>query len=459
MRRGQVALYLLMTLVALTVIVVMNARVYLSVITRNRVESAGDAAALAAAREQGRLLNELGRLNLAHLKAASTGDAKECERIVMEQRRLAFLGPIGALREADQAARRNGMEVEDGFADILRDHVQIIRTVYAHGVDENGEPYPEPWPGAWMEYASELEAVIAGGLAVGPDNCEFLTAFGSHMLLNANFYHAIAGRCWCWFKFNAPGLLERYDNYHYWGPLPRREGKAESDCEVFPLKVMARQCALTELFSREELAKMLYEFAEERLEPPSAIHRDYLEDPNQVWFVYDVSRWRRWIEISPYSEGEHWRFPVVGEVKPEYDVLGCAAVCRCVHGGYTWSAAAKPFGKLAGEDGDTVVTAREGLVLPCFEAVRLVPLDAVGGGGAATADLDWVRHVRYHLANYLDNGPGFGNCYYCRQLLTWENPAFRAIGAEWLRFHAGECIRPTGGSGPSPGHGGTAHGH
>ena len=57
---GQVALYLVLVLVAITVLAIMNVGVYLSVATKNRAMNAGDAAALATARRQGELLNEIG---------------------------------------------------------------------------------------------------------------------------------------------------------------------------------------------------------------------------------------------------------------------------------------------------------------------------------------------------------------------------------------------------------------
>jgi len=106
------------------------------------------------------------------------------------------------------------------------------------------------------------------------------------------------------------------------------------------------------------------------------------------------------------------------------------------------------------------VTARKDFVLPVFEAVRLVPLDAVGGEDLATADYDWVQHVRHHLIDadgYLAKGPRTGGaCGYCRQLVTWERPEFRRAGVEWIRLHSKTCVRGTGGS---SGHGGTSHGH
>lgn len=458
-RRGQVALYLLAALVVLCILAAMNVSVFVAVRARNRVENAGDAAALAAARVQGRLLNEIGRLNVAHVLAALAGDRAECERIVMEQRRLALLGPVDALRAADAAARENGMEVRPEFSAILREHVRVVREVYAHGANAAGEPYPEPWPGAWQEYADAIAGAISGGLATGPDNCEFYGTTGGHLLLDMNFYHAIAGRSWCWFKFHALDTLRHYDDYGYWGPLPVVNDNPLENSELFSLHVRAWRGSFLDLFSAEEIAAAVERFAENApAVAAEAVKRArLLGDRTQTWFLYDPGAWRKWWEISPSGES---RFPVVGEVRPEYDVRGCAAICRCIHTGdrYVWSAAAKPFGTLPGAEGPATASSLHGFVLPCFTAVRLVPLDAVGGQNLATADWEWVSHVRQHLWTYLDKGPEKipAVCFYCRQLMEWERAAFRRIGIDWLELNGGKC-RVTGG--PGGGHGGTSHGH
>ena len=131
MRRGQVAIYLLLVLVALFLLALLNVDVFDVVRGKNRVQNGGDAAALAAARKQGRLLNEIGKLNIAHLVAAAQNDARTCEELTMEQRRLALLGPVEALRLANHAAKKNGMEVRDEFAAILREHaLERVQTIH-----------------------------------------------------------------------------------------------------------------------------------------------------------------------------------------------------------------------------------------------------------------------------------------------------------------------------------------
>lgn len=477
--KGQVALFLVFVLVVLVLLVLLNVDTFLSVRAKNRLQNAGDAATLAAARKQGSLINEIGRLNIEHLKLAATptNDMSVAQvqqlrdqietQIVAEQRRLALLGPVDALRLANEAAKKNGMEVRDEFAKILYEHVRDIRTVYAGG-GQQGDPYPEPYPGAWTEYASRIESVIAEGLATGPDNIEFYDGLGGHFLLNRQFYLAIAGREWCWFHFNAPGLLSSYTSYHDWAPLPLRRDNSMDNSEIFSLHVTARKASLGELFTPAELKALVERYAEKSL-TEEELHDTLLFDKEQVWFCFEPGRWRRWFNGLSLADDEGgYEFPIAGEIKPEYNVRGCAAVCRCLNdvsavaidqtAEFTWSAAAKPFGVLEDlEGGIGPVTGLKNFVVPCLDTVRLVPIDAVGGESLGTADYGWVAHVRYHLGPYLLNGPRANGCFYCLQLETWERDSFRREGERWLKHNSGSCRRTHGG-GPG-GRGGTSHGH
>ena len=469
MRRGQVALYLLMVLVALFLLALLNVDVFDVVRGKNRVQNGGDAAALAAARKQGRLLNEIGRLNIDHLVAAAQNDAAKCEEIVMQQRRLALLGPVEALRLANHAAKKNGMEVRDEFAAILREHVAEIRLVYSGGTNEEGEPYPEPYPGAWTEYAAAIEDVISEGLACGPDNVEFYGAQGGHYLLMKDFYHAIAGENWCWFHWHAEGLLNSYSSYTDWAPLPTRSENSMENSEIFNLHVSAWKGAIADLLSTNEIQYICKVYGDGEIPQEKLEESDLLDDGDQVWFFFESGRWGRWFNgLSLAGEDDGYEFPIVGEIKPEYNVRGCAAIARCIKevesvalestSDIAWAAGAKPFGAVENFEGETdVVTALKSFVVPCFTNVRLVPLDSVGGEDLSTADYGWVTHVRKHLPYYLAKGPvNAQGCFYCLQLQTWEKKYFRDGGIRWLKYYAGTCIRGTGGGGS---HGGTSHGH
>lgn len=457
-RRGQIALYLVAVLVAITVLTLMNVGVFLSVRAKNRAMNAGDAAALAVAKYQGELLNRIGADNVEHLKAALENDETACEEIMDRQRRTCFLDPMEGLRIGNDAARRNGVDrdASEGMLRLLREHATVIRAGYAN----NPELYAPPWEGAWEEYATTLEThvgALGGGLVVGPDNVEFADAWECFPLLTRQFYHAIAGRNWCWFHFNGEWLFDR-DSRNMPRPDFSRPARQENS-EIYSLHLTFRPIPET---MDEEWTNIIV-----RLTgcTESDIQQSYLiTNQLQQWAFYD-SRWREWWEMDPSGA---WNFPVVGEVKPEYDVRGCAAVCRVANPvpdlvnercctTVKWTAAAKPFGTVENLEGETdKVTALKRFVTPAFTDARLVPIDAVGGMELSTADVEWMDHVRAHLPAYYVDGPRANGCYYCAQLVLWERASFRREGKNWLERNAGTCVRPTGGGG---GHGGTPHGH
>lgn len=472
-RRGQVALYLVAVLVAICVLTMMNVGIYLSVTAKNRAMNAGDAAALAVANYQGELLNRIGQMNIDHLKAALEDDDEKCQEIMTSQLRCCFLGPIsgkdggnpsclyGGLSAGNRLAKENGGGRRKGVEELLRDHALEVRQCYA----PNPETYPAPWEGAWEEYALALELAANAGIWAGPDNITFVDAVDGHMLLDPQFYNAVGGQCWCWFKFNAAGLLDGYENFHSWPPLPWADGDTRLrrcvNSEIYSLHLRRRIGGAVDLLGTNLICRLTDASVEDIA--GSAL----INDPSHAWMFYDQSVWRNWWEMDP-SGG----FPVVGDVKPEYDVLGCAALCRTDCAGanlagdgdsgdsFGWTAGAKPFGTVVNEDGEVdVVTANRNFVTPAFTCSRLVPIDAVGGRNMMTADPDWMLHVRKHLPAYMERGPYAAraeSCWYCRQLRTWEGRAFRSRGSRWLKYHSSECVRPRGGGSMS---GGTAHGH
>lgn len=459
-RSGQAVVYLVLVLVALTILVLMNVSVYLGVSARNTTMNGGDAAALAVARYQGELLNRIGAWNVEHLKAALKGDSALCESIALRQLRCCFLDPLEGLARGNEFAKKNDCERNDLMLEILRQHVSDIRAYYI----DNPELYPEPWPGAWAEYAHNLEIVLSEGIWAGPDNIDFVDGATGHFLLDKFFYEAIAGRNWCWFLFHAPGLLSAYTTFQDWGPLPGRDLDSRRrkcvNSEIYSLCLDRRVGRAVDLLGVDLIRRLTGASEKDISESP------LLNDPNQAWFFFDSDVWRKWWEVDPIGPES---FPAMGSVRPEYDVRGCAAICRVtrrfsnlVQEGdvreAVWSAAAKPFGVVASDQrGVSLVTSLKGFVTDAFDSVRLVPLDGVGGCDLSTADPVWMNHVRLHLNDYLENGPRKGSsCWYCQMLNLWESSPFRASGDRWLRYHSHECVRP---SGSGSGRGGSAHGH
>jgi len=468
-RRGQVAVYLLMVIVAIALFALLNVDSFLAVRTKNRAQNGGDAAALAAARRQGEIIDEIGRLNIAHFRAAFAGDWRKCAAIEQDQRRMALLEPVYALEYASEAAKRNGLPVRDDFAEILDMHVRDVRLLYSSGGGDT-DPYPESYPGAWGEYASAIDEMRRQGLAACADNVEYYDVLGSHLLLRFNFYNAIAAEDWCWFLFHCEGegALNHYNSYGDWGALATSRHMTTENSEIFSLHLKARRGALAEVFTEEELDMLGRRFGL-KMEDADFSVTNLFKDASQTWFFFDESYWGQWFDnLKLIGDEEGETFPIAGTVKPEYNVRGAAAVCRVAQtvesfaadtpGLLSWSAAAKPFGTIedfGGEQGP--VTCLKGFVLPCMRDTRLVPVDAAGGAYLATADIFWVKHLREHLPEYMRTGPrSNGGCFYCAQLIKWERESFRKRGIKWLKYHAGECVRPL--DGPSA-RGGTSHGH
>ena len=465
--RGQVALYLLLALVALAVLVLGNVGAFVAVRAKNRAMNAGDAAALAAAHRQAELLNEIGRLNLRHAEAEAVGDWELSLEIVRKQRRLAFLGPVDCLRAANDAARANGAQDDPEMADIIRRHVADVRSIYV----SNPDLYPAPWEGAWEEYAAALDAVVSGGVASGCDNVDFADAASCFPLTSKSFYSAVEGRSWCKFVVARWEWLLDCDSHN----MPRPEAKENPS--IVNSEFCSLHLAVAPLLLREDELEAFRGFLAlngasfpPRQEVPFLDNRPP-DDPSRLYFFYDAEDgpWREWVELDP---GGNLALPVVGKAKPEFDVLGCTAVFRVTGtmpnvlsgraGSTSWNAAAKPFGRIQTPSGADSVLSPEarGLVLPAYEAVRLVPVGAatVGGQDLSTADAAWLGHVRDHVPAYCADGLGgvSAGCRYCASLVKWEDPAFRAKAAEWISANAETCLRGSGGSGPS---GGTSYAH
>ena len=457
MRRGQVALYLVLVLVAATVLAIGNVGIFLAVRAKNRSMNAGDAAALAAARRQAELLNEIGRLNLRHAEADYVGDWERSREIVRQQRRIAFLGPLDCVRAANEAAIANGAAPSEEFSQILLTHAATVASTYV----QYPELYPEPWDGAWTEYAAELRAVAAGGLAAGPDNAEFLNAVESFPLTSKSFYAMIEGRAWC--KLVVAGLTRLLDIDLQNLPQPvYGETVAVVNCEICSLHLETRMLLLEpgklDDF-RGLLARNGASFPEEKpVEDDRAP-----DDPSRIYFFYNASDWSAW---SPQITRAN--LPLSGAIKPEFDVQGCSSVFRVSENipqllsgtsrrGY-WNAAAKPFGTIKASSSRSIVTDPDalGMVLPAFEAVRLVPLALADEGDLSTADAEWLSHVRDHVPRLFTEGAGGldGICRYCASLEKWNDPAFRAKAAAWIAANEETCRRGSGGAGPT---GGTAY--
>lgn len=464
-KHGQVMIFLIMVLVALVFVVLWNFDLHKILFVKSRTQNAGDAAALMGARWQGITLNLIGDLNLMHAVALAAGNAGAAESITNIQARVCYVGPMIGFFAAQQAAKNNGIFVNDAFTAFVREHADTVRYDYPYNIDNSGNLlFPEPYPGCWEEYADMLELAANDGIAVGADNARFYTdRAGDHTLLNLAFYESIAGRNWCWFYHHEPGLLTNYQNFNpgpWWEDLPPLTGTQVINAEFFGLSLSRQTTALDQLTTAPVLNRQRAQRG-----VPGLITTNEMAEP-AVWYTYG-NEWHPWTAMD--TDGE-FPFPGAGTVRPQYNYAGADAVTRTYAkptrltpgpGGSTvtnhlvWIAAAKPFGYLP--DQSTPMAYR--LVLPAFHNVRLIPVDASSRPSGGRFDIEWRIHQERHLPDYMEHGPGAmsADCWYCRQLIRWENRSFRRQGERWLDANSDDCTR-TGGGGGGPG-GGRRIGH
>ena len=464
-RGGQVILLVLAAVLALLAAALWLVDLHVAVLGKDKTQNAGDAAALEAARWQGAALNAAGELNLLHLLALAAGDEAAAETISEAAIRVSFAGPLAGAAAAQQAAKLNGAPSNEDFTDFVRERALVARRGY--GANLGGlDALPEPWPGAWDEYASMLDALADEGVAAGIDNASFFDdPAGGHVLLDQGFYAAVLGRSWCWFHWSAPTLLDDYSGWGWWPPLPPPDDEPPASSEILSLHLRQAELSGGNLAAIPGLPAA---FGEAELPDPFAEgFPDGIAATNPApgWLLYRPSRWGSWETMRDPS------FPIEGRLRPEYDYAGADAAMRvenpirrvtdpdAAEGALVWTGAAKPFGRLEGEDGAASAPTAVPLVLPVFSQVRLVPLDAVAMQSGGAFDLAWRRHCREHLPAYAQRGPAAlaGGCRYCRALQQWEDPALRRAGSRWLATNSWKCTTsPPGGGGPG---GGSRHAH
>lgn len=467
-RSGQAVVFILLALTALVFVLLFNVDLHRIIQRKDQTQNAGDAAALAAARWQGATINLVGELNLMHALALANGQPNAVDAITNMQARLCFTGPMTAFFASQIAAKNNHMYVDDDMTALIREHADLVRTQYASQFD-GSQYFPEPWPGAWAEYADMLDQVAADGIAAGPDNAQFfMDPSAGHPLMEKAFYEAVDGKNWCWFHLHASGLLASYGSYHDWPPLPESDVADYADAEIFGIGLQPFTMPLRSRFSPAELETAFHEAGFDTVSAAMLAVTNVM-DTDEVWYVYNQPDWGAWNRIKPDGADA---FPITGEVRPEYDVAGADAVVRvyatvdrmtpgldgaALNDKVIWTAAAKPFGYLDTDAGDKVrATSAADFVLPAFRDVRLIPIDSASGSENSSSDVEWVRHIRSHLQPYLTSGPQSSSCRYCRALATWEPDSFRQEGIDWLSLYSDRCRVTSGGGGRG---GGTRRGH
>ena len=471
-RNGQVALYLVMALLAIAVLMLVNVNAFLAVRSKNRMMNAVDEAAIAAAKHQGYLLNEIGRMNVEHLKAAVLGEPWADETGVdkmIRLRALAFLEPVQGIVRANEAAADwgyRGGEETSALAGFM-DHISEIKN--------NPDLYPPTEGGVnlWHLYAGALAGALGGSPAVVPSYMEMENPGSSGLFANNGFYDVLAAKAWCWFTIgnNAqyldgdPSQIEPYEIT----PV-----EVPENSEVFSLHITYKTWMDSEW--REEwrgsgFSEKWTNFVCQvtGLSPDSFATNSYAASETEVWAFYD-DMWRTW--STTYNPDN---FPIAGTIKPEYDVAGCVASCMML--GHIRqlgkddeklesdktilvTAEAKPLGTVEDLDGGgrAPVTAYNRFIAASrpyekiFTEAQLVLMGSVPRAPGCSMEPGWYEHVKKHSPQQ----PGAG-CGYCRLWAEWSEPAFRSQIRSWLQQNADSCR--SGGPGGKVEKGGSPYAH
>ena len=463
-RSGQTVIFLLMAFTILVFFMMFHVDLHRVIQRKSQAQNAGDAAVLAAARWQGATLNLIGELNLLHVLALAANDPDAVDAITNMQARLTITGPLAALYAAQVAAKNNRMYVDPAQTSLYMKRVGELRQLDAL-LSASG--YTEQlWEGMLRDYADILAVICADGLAAGPDNARLGWEDGKHILLNREFYEAVAGASWCWFYLYQRGLLERWNGWD-WDELST-EIDVRKPIKIFDLGLEQNSMPLANRFSAADLEEYITE-AGLAAQITGSLAATGVTHSVETWYMYNRSDWTAWEDIKPDGE---IAFPAAGEVRPHYDYSGADAVVRVsatvdrmmpegrrgATGSATvnWTAAAKPFGYLDSPEGKVRPDNASGLVLPAFRDVRLIPVGTASNSDAFSSDPEWVIHVETHLRAYKDTGPEPG-CPYCNAMVKFEQPSFRQAGIDWLAENSHKCRIPSGG-GPRHG-GGSPWGH
>jgi hypothetical protein len=460
-------------------VVIWNFDLHRVISAKIRVRTAADAAALAAARWQGKALNMIGDLNLiqaalittayveydeAHQEWKENGgplsgepepefeeylDYGEYEVLHGLRERVEFVGPLAAFAVAQQAAFNNGAFHDPELAANLTAMAEEIRYQVSR----------PPYDNAFKDYADLLDLLVESGVAVG----SYSLKGSKHPLTQKKFYGAIAQALtgwWCDFH-RYRNLLGDYEGFESWPKLRTRFrypymldlklGEFNTGYTVLPSGEVVPRLPGSAMPGTDDYLEELYDYMEttevvEGYGEPDYLFALYESDATAIeWHVYDSSWARSWPRAAYYNDeidDRGRRFPIRANVRPEFNYMGAEAglsISAEVGRGIlassdnatvklVYKTKAKAFGFL-----DTAGALEPphyfGFVLPAFREVRLIHSDI----GDPVLEAAFFRHVTEHLEKYMESGPAAcrPDCRYCQLLVEWEN-LDRQKGLEWL---------------------------
>lgn len=326
-----------------------------------KIETANQAAALAAAQWQKESLNLIGELNLIkacdqlqgyvqHPPAERGSDIREaCRNITQMQTRIAFVGPVIAFGAAQQAAKNNGVNIYDyqntdkkqvhKDAQSYRDSLDPTNPKWnelRYGDDNINPDINDRYPTWRDDYLKMLDAVISQGIAVRPNVRIGIERVTPYAFKDRVFYNAILNKWWCYAPLRS--LLKKdakfwsgkwwqtqYDNPNFTGQseiyslgITFAQDNAESSVGSYYEQVNNKQPSCWDNY----LSKAIPSYTQ-----AWAVKAGLL--PEITWSIYDSS-WdsARMDDISSYwnrSQGGYLRSDIKSSVS--YD--GAVAYAEC----------------------------------------------------------------------------------------------------------------------------------
>jgi hypothetical protein len=505
-RRGQTLIFLMMVLAILTFVMFSVYDVQQVAVQRVRSQNGSDAAALAGARWQVATLNAIGEINLLKVTTAAIDmppdpyapgvPFDQWRQLYADldelQDRIKVTGTLLGVLYAQQAAKLNGMHAVEEFAEMFRDAMTYIST---HPMDYPAYYQQEVVP-LLQEIVNQGVAALPAGSLGDPGSVDFSGATGwARYLVDRRFYSAVGSRDWCFLR---PLLFAPYtDCLSFWGIIG--PGAPPDPLAFLPLWIHLQDNAVSVLGPANAVVQRLIDDRGQNRNPNAYWPPPNPPDTNFPQFYFpDPPYDPYYVPLQLYVYGSRWNWGANDDnltdillrspFKPQFKYNGADSVWM-VQGvanmvmapddpsriswtaegqqaglgaafarlgsikqqagetghGIVGSAAAKPFGQIAGDPPSPPNAVP--VVLPLFDTVRLIPI----AFSSATGQFDpiWFTHLRDHLNPYTTQGinaisPG---CPFCRQLIVWEDPTFRQIGIDWWNSQTNANPCPAGGGG------------
>ena len=446
--------------------------------------NSADSAALAAARWQGITLNMIGDVNLAHLAAAIDQSLSPTDRtnvivgVNAIAERLAFAGPMMGLYAANECVRLNyeannahrldkTVPPDPDLSDVMRLEIDYIRQY------QNELPNTDSWPTKVSDYLNMVETVFNAGVFVGIDNAQTFSGSirGAHIYYQPGFYQAaqpnVSKRWFCLRNRCRHTLGEDAAHDPTSDDLAATPHVSFQNSGFLGVGVEFRRMPLSDVSPDADmtLVRLWNDYGGSPALTLDQLQESGLIDDTYFGWYFLSSKWRRWTELAQDRSGNR---PLVGTVRPEFDVYGAMAAARVRRDMITLAgvetnsveltAYAKPFGELPWKARVTDVfgtwtpppdpfdTFLLPLVLPAYSFVRLVPCDAVPEEELNRANVAWIWHCAKHLSMNTRDGA----CRYCKICTNWEN-GWRELAMQWFKDydHNTSCI-PLGSGGYVP---------